>query len=101
MRLDAEKLSALGNEIGSIRRRKFAFSEGGTMPGINSVAAPVWHDSPEPFGSVVLTSDDTNMPSEKFDAFGATVVSMAEEATRALGGDQYARGAAADLVNRT
>ena len=64
------------------------------MPSINSVAAAIWHDRPEPFGSVVLTADRANMPAAAFDSFGATVAAMAEQATRVLGGEAHARAAA-------
>ena len=92
--IDDDRLAALKNELVEIQRRNFAASEGGTMPNINSVAAAVWHDNPEPVGSVILTADNVNMPAADFDSFGATVVSMAEEATRALGGERHARSAA-------
>ncbi len=91
--IDAARLKALKGELADIRQRKFAISEGGTMPGINSVAAAVWHDQPEPVGSVVLTADNAAMPADNFDSFGATVISMAEEATRALGGERHAHTA--------
>jgi len=80
---NAEELS---EELVEIRNRMFAVSVSGTVQGVNSVAAPIWQDQGVPVGSVLLTADAMKMPAERFDEFGQIVMSMAEEATRALGG---------------
>lgn len=76
----------LEKELEEIRQRLYAVSESGTVQGVNSVAAPIWQGDCAPVGSVLLTADASKMPAAKFDEFGQTVMSMAEEATRALGG---------------
>lgn len=78
-------------EIELIRQRHYATSEGGLKQGVNSVAAPIWWREEQPYGSLVLTADEQNLPREEFPIIGAKLVAMAEEATLALGGDTLKR----------
>ncbi len=78
-------------EMPRIRRRRFATSQGGLKPGVNSIAAPVWWRDACPYGSIVLTADESNLPRERFGEIGARVVAMASEATLALGGTAFPR----------
>ena len=78
--------AALAAELAEIRSQMYAVSESGSIQGVNSVAAPVWHAEAVPVGSVVLTAAASKMPAERFEEFGQTVISMADEATRSLGG---------------
>ena len=81
----------LAEEMPGIRRRRFAISEGGLKPGVNSIAAPVWWRDARPYGSIVLTADELDLPRERFGETGARVVAMASEATLALGGTAFPR----------
>jgi len=76
-----------------IRKNRYATTEGGTKPGVNSIAAPIWWRDVRPYGSIILTADEKHMPREEFPAIGARVVQMAEEATLALGGIKFQRQA--------
>ncbi|MBN8943603.1 MAG: IclR family transcriptional regulator [Rhizobiales bacterium] len=76
----------LRKEIKLIRQRLYACSERGSTARISSVAAPVWGSGPTPVGSVVLTSDSVTLPHSDFDRVGALAISVAEQATRVLGG---------------
>jgi IclR family transcriptional regulator, KDG regulon repressor len=87
---------ALITELAEIRERLFAVSVSGTVQGVNSVAAPVWRTQGPPVGSVLLTADSSKMPESRFSEFGEIVMSMAEEATRALGGT--IRGGVAPVI---
>lgn len=78
--------AALREEIAVIRAAGYATSESGLIAGGNSVAAPIWWDRHEPFGSLLLTADDQSLRAENFAELGVIVGEMADEATRALGG---------------
>ena len=82
---DGLAMDQYGDELAAIRRRRFAISEGGLKPGVNSVAAPIWWRGTSPYGSIVLTADAQKLSTAEFDRVGADVVQMAEEATIALG----------------
>ncbi len=83
----------LRKEVEAIRRQRYATSEGGLKAGVNSVAAPIWWREDRPYGSIVLTADENNLPSSDFAAVGAKAADMADEATRALGGEALQRAA--------
>ena len=73
-------------EFALIRERHYATSERGSVSRISSVAAPVWGADAMPVGSIVLTSDASTLPRSDFDRTGAMAVSIAEQASRVLGG---------------
>ncbi|WP_428249725.1 IclR family transcriptional regulator [Ferrovibrio sp.] len=83
---DAGDYSNLAAECAMIRERHYATSERGSTSRISSVAAPVWGTGPLPVGSIVLTSDAATLPREDFDRVGLLAVSIAEQASRVLGG---------------
>lgn len=72
-----------------VRNNRYAVSQGGVRKGRNSVAAPVWADGPVPFGSIVLTAGENELPPEAFPSVGAKVLELAEEATISLGGAKF------------
>lgn len=76
-----------------VRQNRYAFSQGGVRKGRNSVAAPVWADGPIPFGSIVLTAGEDELPPDAFPSVGAKVVELAEEATISLGGTAFRNAA--------
>jgi len=85
-RSDAGDYANLAAECAMIRERHYATSERGSTSRISSVAAPVWGAGPLPVGSIVLTSDAATLPREDFDRVGLLAVSIAEQASRVLGG---------------
>jgi len=87
----AISLKNLTKEIEAIRKQRYSTSEGGLKPGVNSVAAPIWWREARPYGSIVLTADEKNLPRKSFAETGARVVALAEEATLALGGAAFQR----------
>lgn len=78
--------SSLREECHAIRGLGYATSESGLIAGGNSIAAPIWWESAEPFGSILLTADDQTLLASDFVELGGIVREMADEATRALGG---------------
>ena len=76
-----------------VRQKRYAVSQGGVRKGRNSVAAPVWADGPLPFGSIVLTAGEDELPPDAFSSVGAKVVELAEEATISLGGTAFRNAA--------
>ena len=87
VRSEVKKPHEVQAEIEQIRRQRYATSEGGLKAGVNSVAAPIWWRDERPYGSIVLTADEKNLPSSDFAFVGTRVADMADEATRALGGE--------------
>ena len=85
---DVETVQALARDI---REHGFATSEGGLRAGVNSIAAPIWWREDQPYGSIILTADETHLPQSKFAETGRQIVAMADEATRALGGEALQR----------
>lgn len=77
----------LREELKLIRQRLFACSERGATSRISSIAAPVWGTGKLPVGSLVLTSDSVTLPHTDFDRIGGLAISVAEQATRVLGGN--------------
>jgi IclR family KDG regulon transcriptional repressor len=88
---EATPLEGLSEELEAIRERRFATSEGGLKAGVNSIAAPIWWREERPYGSIILTADERNLPRERFVEIGGQLVGMAEEATLALGGIAFQR----------
>nr|CAD6630312.1 IclR family transcriptional regulator [arsenite-oxidising bacterium NT-25] len=76
-----------------VRHNRYAVSQGGLRKGRNSVAAPVWADGPLPFGSIVLTAGQDELPPDAFASVGAKVLELAEEATISLGGTAFRNAA--------
>jgi IclR family KDG regulon transcriptional repressor len=76
----------LKEELSLVRQRMYACTERGSTARINSVAAPVWQSDATPVGSIVLTSDSATLPRADFERVGMIAVSIAEQATRVLGG---------------
>lgn len=77
----------LKGDLVLIRQRFYACTERASVTRINSIASPVWDNSGEmPAGSIVLTSDSATLPSSEFERFGLLTISIAEQATRVLGG---------------
>lgn len=83
---DSGEYNNLLEEFALIRERHYATSERGSVSRISSVAAPVWGADAVPVGSIVLTSDANTLPRADFDRTGAMAVSIAEQASRVLGG---------------
>lgn len=81
------------SEILQIRRQRYATSQGGLKAGVNSVAAPIWWRDERPYGSIVLSADEKNLPSSELPIIGARAADMADEATRALGGESLQQAA--------
>lgn len=81
-----QKAAVLLAELPGIRTRLFATTQSGSFAQVNSIAAPVWAAGETPVGSIVLTSDALTLPESNFHQVGNVAVSMAEQATRALGG---------------
>lgn len=83
---DSGDYTNLDAEFALIRERHYATSERGSSSRISSVAAPVWGSGALPVGSIVLTSDAATLPRADFDRVGSVAVSIAEQASRVLGG---------------
>ncbi|GGF49120.1 IclR family transcriptional regulator [Aliidongia dinghuensis] len=83
---DGASAVELRDELRLTRQRLFACSQRGAAARISSIAAPVWGQGALPVGSVVLTSDSVTLPQSDFDRVGAVAISIAEQATRVLGG---------------
>jgi DNA-binding IclR family transcriptional regulator len=82
-----EAPTAIRDDLALIRERLYAITRSGSFAQVNSIAAPVWSAHQQaPVGSIVLTSDAATLPEEDFDRIGGLAVSIAEQATRALGG---------------
>lgn len=81
-----QKAAALLAELPGIRTRLFATTQSGSFAQVNSIAAPVWAAGLTPVGSIVLTSDALTLPESDFHRVANVAVSMAEQATTALGG---------------
>jgi len=81
--LQAEVLRA---NLEETRRRLYAQSCSGTFAQVNGVAAPIWAQGAEPIGSLVLVGEAQILPETDFPKVGNIAVSLAEQATRALGG---------------
>lgn len=79
--------------IKEVRETRYAVSQSGFRKGRNSVAAPVWADDAVPFGSIVLTAGEDELPPEAFPMVGAKVLELAEEATISLGGAKFRNAA--------
>lgn len=79
--------------IKEVRTNRYAVSQSGIRKGRNSVAAPVWADSAVPFGSIVLTAGEDELPPEAFPTIGAKALELAEEATISLGGAKFRNAA--------
>jgi len=79
--------------VKEVRQTRYAVSESGIRKGRNSVAAPVWADGPLPFGSIVLTAGEDELPPDVFPSVGAKVLELAEEATISLGGAAFRNAA--------
>lgn len=81
-------LTELQEPIAEVRHKGFACSFSAMTRGVNAVAAPIWWNSRVPYGSLVLTADDTKMPSGDIDGFGQRVRELADDVTIALGGTE-------------
>jgi IclR family KDG regulon transcriptional repressor len=86
--VNVEKLQEAARDI---RAQGYATSEGGLRAGVNSIAAPIWWREDQPYGSIILTADETSFPREKFPDIGRKIIGIADEATRALGGEALQR----------
>lgn len=86
LHFEAANLDTLRQELGEIRPRRYAISQSGLTRGVNSIAAPIWSTGPLPFGSIALTADERDLPASAFQDLGMKLVSLAREATIALGG---------------
>ena len=83
---DDQYVHRLKEELILIRQRMYACTERGSAALISSIAAPVWGANSAPIGSIVLTSDSATLPRADFERVGTITVSIAEQATRMLGG---------------
>jgi len=99
VRSEPISIDTIKAEIEDIRQRRYATSEGGLRPGVNSLAAPIWWRDERPYGSLVLTADEQNMPRDAFAEIGAKIVAMSEEATLALGGEAFQRQAISEMLS--
>lgn len=78
---------ALRALLAGVRQRLYAQSCNGTFAQVHGVAAPIWARGVEPIGSLVLVGETQTLPEADFPKVGNIAVSLAEEATRALGGN--------------
>lgn len=82
-----EYRARLEADLAAIRQRLYACTEAGSASRINSVASPVWGAAPPvPVGSIVVTSDTATLTTADFKDIGAITTTVAEQATRLLGG---------------
>lgn len=95
LRFNPINVDGLRSELNEIRQHRYAVSQGGLTLGVNSIASPIWESGPVPFGSLVLTADERNLPRERFAEIGERLVAMAREATVALGGMEHQQAAEA------
>ena len=93
VKFEGLSLSELQDPIAEVRRKGFACSFSAMTRGVNAVAAPIWWNSSVPYGSLVLTADETKMPSGDIDSFGQRVRELADDVTIALGGIEARRAA--------
>lgn len=93
--IDPETLT---EEIDTIRRRRYAVSQGGMTIGVNSIACPIWATEDVPFGSIALTAEERDLPSSRFEELGEKLLAMAREATVALGGLHHQQAAENELI---
>jgi len=82
-----QSVESFDEGMAEIRARMYAVSESGMQSGVTSIAAPVWGLEPEPIGSIGLTSDTATLPSDRLPHMKQLVVTLAYQATRALGGN--------------
>lgn len=85
---DGMSPDTLREKLAVIRKDGYAGSLSAMARGVNAVAAPIWWNLDIPYGSLVLTADEKNMPAEELASFGDKVRGMAEEATLSLGGTE-------------
>lgn len=93
LKFDAIDPDLLRDDLAETRRRRYAVSESGMTLGVNSIACPIWSNSPIPFGSIVLTGEDRDLPASSFRELGDKLMALAREATIALGGMQFQQAA--------
>ena len=91
VKFSAVEPESLHSTIKTIRKLGYSTSVSAVTRGVNAVAAPIWWQSDIPYGSIVLTANEKNMPESDFSNFGNKVLDMAEEATVALGGIAHKR----------
>lgn len=92
-------LETLRAQLDVARKARFAVSEGGLQPGVNSVAAPIWWRDTRPFGSIVITGDEQNLPKTQFAELGNFVKELAKEATASLGGLKWQQDCEQQLIH--
>ena len=83
---DSIQPETLHSKLTEVRNNGYATSLSAMTRGVNAVAAPIWWKDDTPYGSLVLTADEKNMPADELASFGNKVRDMADEATVALGG---------------
>ena len=88
---DGIHLADLRDKLAEVQRTGYATSISAMTKGVNAVAAPIWWQDDVPYGSLVLTADEKNMPSDELHIFGAKVRDMADEVTVSLGGVEARR----------
>ena len=89
VKFDGVSPDTLAGQLSDVRRHGYASSLSALSRGVNAVAAPIWWKSALPYGSLVLTANEKNMPEDELAAFGEKVRQMAEDATIALGGAEF------------
>lgn len=88
----------LTEKLTAVRDNGYATSLSAMTRGVNAVAAPIWWKTAIPYGSLILTADEKNMPEAELASFGNKVRNMAEEATLALGGSEMRQEAEMSLT---
>lgn len=79
------RLEALMAELREIRARGFAITVGGTRPGVNSVAAPIWGGEAVPLAAIAVSGPAERFSGERMAAISAAVMNSATRISQSLG----------------
>ncbi len=83
--LEPARLEALMADLREIRTRGYAITIGGTRPGVNSVAAPIWGREAVPLAAISVSGPTERFSSERMAAISAAVMNSATRISESLG----------------
>lgn len=83
--LEPGRLDALMAELHEIRARGYAVTVGGTRPGVNSVAAPIWGGEAVPAAAISVSGPTERFSAERMAAISAAVMNSATRISESLG----------------